>query len=169
MAKTNFVSGTVVTPAFLNAINAHTHDGADTDGHSAKIDLAAAANVTGVLPAANVDLASADPITASGTFVATFPTSKALTINYQKRTSGLIKLWWGERDAVDSSDTQTPTLSATLDSLGIKPTTTRIIGPLMFVTPTVLGYLLVSDAEHFYFKYSSAVTSISSAVVEYMQ
>jgi hypothetical protein len=53
MAKTTFINGTTVTPAFLNAINAHVHDGADTDGHAAKINLTSAANISGLLPVLN--------------------------------------------------------------------------------------------------------------------
>jgi hypothetical protein len=54
--KTTFVDGTIVEPAFLNAIFDHSHDGVDDDGHSAKINLAQAAQVTGLLPLQNIVL-----------------------------------------------------------------------------------------------------------------
>jgi hypothetical protein len=42
MAKTEFQNGTIVEPAWLNAVflNGHKHDGADQDGHCDKIVLA---------------------------------------------------------------------------------------------------------------------------------
>ena len=52
MPKTNFINGTIVQPAFLNAVFAHAHDGADADGSAAKIDLVE--HITGQLPAANI-------------------------------------------------------------------------------------------------------------------
>lgn len=55
MSKTNFVNGTIVTPTFLNAVQEHVHDGAASDGHAPKVTLTAAADVTGLLPSANVD------------------------------------------------------------------------------------------------------------------
>lgn len=60
MAKTLFSRGRVVTSAFLNAVFSHVHDGTgaddstNTDGHASKINLTNAAEVTGILPLANM-------------------------------------------------------------------------------------------------------------------
>lgn len=57
MAKTIFVNGTFVQPAFLNSIfqagGGHVHDGSDDDGHAPLVDLTA--HVTGILQRANFE------------------------------------------------------------------------------------------------------------------
>ena len=83
MGKTIFVDGTTLTPAQVtawNGINAGTGmipDGADTDGHMPKVDLAAAAHVTGVLPLANYTDVTLAKITdgASGTIACKITTT----------------------------------------------------------------------------------------------
>lgn len=61
MAKTLWVDGSNLTPAQMiaffgnSAVTGHTHDGANLDGSVPKVNLAAAAHVTGLLPIANVD------------------------------------------------------------------------------------------------------------------
>lgn len=84
MAKTVFSNGTVVTSSYLNTIfgsgagGGHLHDGANDDGHCPKINLAAAAEVTGLLPQANVaslttDLSALQGIHSVGDITLTFP------------------------------------------------------------------------------------------------
>jgi hypothetical protein len=82
----------------------HVHSGAE--GQFAKINLDGAANVTGVLPAANVG--GIDAITATGTFNATFPTGKTVTINYRifSGSSPLIKWFWSDLTGMDLSASQ---------------------------------------------------------------
>ena len=53
MAKTTFVQGTIVQPAWLNSVFAHNHNAQDDDGHCPRINLTDAAEVSGVLPVAN--------------------------------------------------------------------------------------------------------------------
>jgi hypothetical protein len=53
MPKTNFGIGTVVEPGWLNSVYAHAHDGENSDGHVAKINLTNASEVSGSLPVAN--------------------------------------------------------------------------------------------------------------------
>jgi len=62
MAKTNFENGTIVEDEFLDLVFSHVHDGADNDGHVAKIDLTAAANITGTLPIANIAAIGSDDV-----------------------------------------------------------------------------------------------------------
>lgn len=62
MAKTNFENGTVVTSTWLDAINSHTHDGADNDGHCSKINLSSGAEVSGTLPKTNLESLGSDDI-----------------------------------------------------------------------------------------------------------
>ncbi len=58
MAKTNFSTGTTVSSAWLDSHyltdGGHKHDGVDADGHAQKIALTNAAEVTGLLPVANI-------------------------------------------------------------------------------------------------------------------
>lgn len=61
MAKTVFKNGDEFPSEFANVIFSHVHDGQDDDGHVAKINLTAAAEVDGVLPLANVgDIGTTD-------------------------------------------------------------------------------------------------------------
>jgi hypothetical protein len=56
MAKTQFVEGSYLTPAWCNSAyytgGGHVHDGVSDDGHSSQIDLTQ--HVTGILPDANI-------------------------------------------------------------------------------------------------------------------
>jgi hypothetical protein len=58
MSKHDFTSDPVLTPSHQNLLyltdGGHKHDGVDADGHAGKINLAAAAEVTGNLPSDNV-------------------------------------------------------------------------------------------------------------------
>jgi hypothetical protein len=69
MAKTQFVNGSIILPAWINSIfgsgaaGGHVHDGADSDGHCPKVNLASAAEVTGALPLANVAAIGSDDVT----------------------------------------------------------------------------------------------------------
>ena len=60
MAKSSFLDGSYLTPAFVQSIygssadDGHLHDGVDADGHASKIDLAA--HVKNLLPMTNMDL-----------------------------------------------------------------------------------------------------------------
>jgi hypothetical protein len=117
------VSGTLP----LANMSTHSHNGTQ----ATKINLATAAEVTGVLPAANVDLsgkadtASIDAIVASGNFNATFPTNKVLTFYYQKRASGLVKVWWGDLTGMDSNNSQAA--SGYPVPVSIRPTVNRLM------------------------------------------
>jgi hypothetical protein len=75
MAKTTFVNGTIVEPAFLNEIFDHNHDATAFDGHVAKINLTAAAEVDGVLPLANVAAIGSSNIVDNSSFALTTVTA----------------------------------------------------------------------------------------------
>jgi hypothetical protein len=166
MAKTDFENGTVVSPAFLDAINAHTHDGVDDDGHAAKINLASAAEVTGQLPIENLVATTIDQITASGNFTATFPTSKDMTVYYQKFQSGIVRMWWNVLLSIDS--TTTPTASGTPVPEAIRPSGNIVLGPIIDGSYATLGDIRITSSGGLSFLYGSAVTSIGMKVIEYM-
>ncbi|MCL2689051.1 MAG: hypothetical protein FWE57_04290 [Chitinispirillia bacterium] len=70
MPKTTFGNGTIVEPEFLNSMyfinGGHKHNGGSEDGNASKISLTDAAEVTGILPAANmskVNLTSGEGVT----------------------------------------------------------------------------------------------------------
>jgi hypothetical protein len=61
VAKLQYIDGQVIPKDWINSIygsgatGGHRHDGADSDGHSGKINLNNATDVDGVLPHANID------------------------------------------------------------------------------------------------------------------
>jgi hypothetical protein len=158
MAKTTFVDNvTRVTAAFLNAIFAHVHDGVDSDGHAAKIDLAAAANVTGLLPTAN----GGHGITGSGNFVLTFPSGKDITFNYRLYDDGTVKFWWESQTGLDSGATHNSPSSPGTFPAAIKPSALRAANCFLGGAGTESGMITINtDGQITFSALSGANTTI---------
>lgn len=94
MAATFFNNGDMVTPTFLNTIysgGGHVHDGTNSDGHAAKIDLTR--DTTSHLPASKIDSSTITfgmiwPTDYTCVFDATIYDNGFVMLNYGSETSG---------------------------------------------------------------------------------
>jgi hypothetical protein len=145
----------------------HLHDGLSIDGSAPKVLLTSAAEVTGLLPIANI-AETIDNIVSSGSFPATFPTAQTMTIYYQLFQSGIVRMWWnGITGLVSGTDHQAA--GGTLPA-PIRPTTAnRTIPFVIFVGASPeLGYLIISTAGGFYFASTAASTAIDYRCIHYV-
>lgn len=96
MSKTNFTSGSFLTPTFQNTIygvgpnDGHQHDGQDSDGHAKKIVLAT--DTDGVLPLAQVPIIPLDSSGVTGCITASNITGMITSFDWCVGVTGVAGL-----------------------------------------------------------------------------
>jgi hypothetical protein len=120
MAATFFNNGDMVTPTFLNTIysgGGHVHDGTDSDGHAAKIDLTR--DTTSRLTASKIDSSTI-------TFGMIWPTDYTCVFDATVFDNGFVMLNYGSA-TYGTMDSDTTHISATVlnPPWGLNPTSNR--------------------------------------------